>query len=142
MLHPAGLDPHFFVEQGLADRQTEYEYLRSGLEGGGVAALAFERDRLLHFDRGATWDAQRIGGMYHPEFVDYATVAIGLYAAAAGYSRDEILAIEDHVARGSQYDPKTRFDETYKHLPKRNVANTDLGYSLFRSGGISARHEP
>jgi hypothetical protein len=64
--------------------------------------------------------------------VDYATIAIGLYAAAAGISMNEILTIENYRARDSHYDPETRFDETYTHLPKRNVLNTDTGYSLFR----------
>jgi len=104
MLRPAGLDPTFFVEQGLADRRIQEEVSRAP-EGSDFASGLYEAYQLNHFRRGHDWDAQRIGGSFHPEFVDYATVAIGLYAAAAGMPRDEILAIQNDVARNSVYPP-------------------------------------
>ncbi len=33
-------------------------------------------------------------------------------------------------------------DKTCTHLPFRNVANTDLGFQLHRSGGIHAMAKP
>jgi len=75
--------------------------------------------------------------------VDYATVAIGLYAASSGMSRDEILRIQDAFAAGeSRYRPETEMDKTYTHLPVRNVANTDLGFELYQSGRIHAAVGP
>jgi hypothetical protein len=38
--------------------------------------------------------------------------------------------------------PKSEMDKTYTHLPVRNVANTDLGFRLYQSGGIHAAAWP
>ena len=74
--------------------------------------------------------------------MDYSTVAIGLYAAAAGIPRDEILAIQNDVAKNSVYPANTHYDRTYTHLPEQNVINTDIGYGLVRSGGVAAPRTP
>ena len=75
--------------------------------------------------------------------MDYATVAIGLYAASTGISRDEILRIEDFFAASySHFDPGSEMDKTYTHLPYRNVANTDLGFQLYQAGRIRAAAKP
>ncbi len=143
MLRPAGLDPHFFVKQGTADK-SRYDALSHTANpyGGGDASLAFlSRDlmQLYKLRQGGEWDAQRVGGKYHPEYVDYATVAIGLYAASAGISRDIILRIQDtYAAKYSHFEPGTKMDKTYTHLPERNVANTDLGFQLYESGRTHA----
>jgi hypothetical protein len=138
MLRPAGMDPHFFVAQGLLDRPVEEALLSTGNEGGGPATLGYKLGALSHFNRGGAWDAQRVGGSFHTEFVDYATVAIGLYAAADGIPRDEIPEIENRVARDSHYDRDKQMDKTYTHLPKVNVENTDLGIQLYQTGRIAA----
>ena len=143
MLRPAGLDPHLFVKQGTADK-SRYEALlhTANPYGGGDASLAFLSRNLMQLHKlrqGGEWDAQRVGGKYHPEYVDYATVAIGLYAASAGISRDIILRIQDaYAARYSRFEPRTKMDNTYTHLPERNVANTDLGFQLYESGRTRA----
>lgn len=149
MLHPAGLDPHFFVNQRITDKgyydalinhPTPNPY--SG-DGTGPAILSRELMQLSKLNQGGEWDAQRVGGKYHPEYVDYATVAIGLYAASSGMSRDEMLRIQDAFAAGeSRYPPDTVMDKTYTHLPVRNVANTDLGFQPYQSGGIHAAAGP
>jgi len=118
--------------------------VRRRLSGSGkVAALIYEFGELSKFLWWHSWDAQRIGGKYHAEFVDYATVAIGLYAAAAGISRDQILTMQDlAAAAGSHFDENADRDKDYPHLRKENVQNTDRGYELFRSGAIRATHSP
>lgn len=74
--------------------------------------------------------------------MDYATVAIGLYASS-GISREEILRVQDaYAAEYSRYPPDTVMDKTYTHLPVRNVANTDLGFQLYQSSGIHAAAKP
>ena len=84
-----------------------------------------------------------VGGKHHPEYVDYATVAIGLYAASSGMSREEILSIQDaFAARESRFGPGLEMDRTYTHLPARNVANTDLGFQLYQSSRIQATANP
>jgi hypothetical protein len=137
MLRSAGMAPHFFVAQGLKDRQEEEALL--GKEGGGAAATAYEIGALSHFNRGGAWDAQRVGGSFHPEFVDYATVAVGLYAAANGIPRREILNIQDWRARDSKCALGKEMDATFTHLPSVNVSNTDLGYQLYQSGRIAVK---
>ena len=110
------------------------DLLRSGGDGGGPAALGYLAGKLLNFDRGAAWDAQRIGGQNRKEYVNYATIAIGLYAAAADISRTQILEIENLRARTSQFARDTTYDTVYPYLPVQNVKNTDTGYQLYRLG--------
>ncbi len=88
---------------------------------------------------GGAWDAQRVGGSFHTEFVDYATVAIGLYAAANGIPKGEVLEIENLVTRSSHYGPREKMDKTYTHLPRINVENIDLGYHLYQAGRIAVK---
>jgi len=62
-----------------------------------------------------------------------------MYAETAGITRNHILLIENIIARKSVYKEGTPMDSTYKHLPVRNVTNTDIGMQLVRSGAISIR---
>jgi len=142
VLRPAGLDPHLFVNAGLKARQIESDMRQQGDDGGSTAALVYESFDLRQFRRGGPWDAQRIGGRYRDEYRDYATIAIGLYAAAAGMSRSDILEIEDFIARGSRFGADEEFDNTYTHLPTRNVDNTDIGYRLYQSRAIKTDVTP
>ncbi|MFI5023553.1 MAG: hypothetical protein ACHQRJ_18130, partial [Alphaproteobacteria bacterium] len=67
----------------------------------------------------------------------YPTVAIGLYGAAAGIPIETLFIIQDNYAWiKSRYPEGTVYDETYTHLPERNVGNTELGYELYKSGKI------
>ncbi len=47
-----------------------------------------------------------------------------------------------YAAKNSRYPPEIEMDKTYTHLPVRNVANTDLGFQLYQSGGIHAAAGP
>ncbi len=135
MMRPAGMDPHFFVAQGLRLRGEKDLGLRLG---SVIARWGLEAYQIYEFRRGGPWDAQRVGRKNHKDFVDYATVAIGLYAAAAGIPKDDILWVENYVAKTSRFDTKEQFDKTFIHLPTRNVHNTDTGYRLYQSGLIGA----
>jgi hypothetical protein len=135
MQRPAGLDPHFFVRQGLADQEMERRMMST--EEGGPAILGYEFAQLRKFKQGGPWDAQRINGSFHAQFVDYATDIIGLYAAASGMTKDEILTIENaYAALFSHFQPGTVMDPIYTHLPAVNVFNTKLGFQLFQSRHI------
>jgi hypothetical protein len=143
MMRPADprMDPHFFVNQGLKDKKAELALLLLGGPGGEPAKLAYQAIELCHFDRWYPWDAQRINHTFHPEFVDYATVAIGLYAAASGIPEDEILTVQNIRARDSHFDPGQKMDDTYTHLRTANVENTHRGYELYRQHKIAATPE-
>lgn len=139
MMRPAGLPPELFIKQGLADRRIFEEQLAIGGLPGMEAALAHEWELLEKFRQGGEWDAQRVGHRYHDEYVDYATVAIGLYAAAAGIPEAAILTIQDTYAfLRSRYRDKAGHDKDYPSLLHENVENTQIGYSLYRSQRMKA----
>ena len=127
MLFPAGLDPHFFVAQGLQDQQIEDALIQSGIPD---AAAAYQTEQLARFNHGFSWDAQRIGSTVNQDFIDYATVVIGLYAAASGMSQAAVLTIQNAFAGLYSSFGNVQYDTTYTNLPARNVANTQLGYQL------------
>jgi RHS repeat-associated protein len=91
---------------------------------------------LSNFGRGGKWDLQRLSGKFDARFIDSATILIGMYAAAGGISRGDILSTENDVAKNSKYAAGTQMDSIYTHLPVRNVTNTDIGMRLIQSGAI------
>lgn len=122
---PSTLPPTFFVEQGERLRNLVPEVL--------LTQLAMDLVKFRHF---RPWDAQRMDGEFFDEWVDYATVAIGLYAAAAGMPLDGILRIQDEYARWFSDFKDAKRDPVYRHLRVDNVRNTRLGYELYHSGRI------
>ncbi len=66
-----------------------------------TAAPGYQVGALSNFRRGGSWDPQRIDGSFHPEFVDYSTVAIGLYAAANGILRNKNAHLRTSTCLGS-----------------------------------------
>ena len=91
---------------------------------------------LLRFRQGGEWDLQRLEtGKVDPKYVDYSTVAIGLYAAGAGLPRESILDFQNaYAAAKSNFAPGTKKDPVYTSLPVRNVMNTDFGYEIYSKG--------
>ncbi len=136
MRRPEGMDPHFFVNQGIEDTKREEEMLAQDFSLGWINVFMYMESELSKFNRGHIWDAQRLEHEFHPEFVDYATVLIGLYAAANGIPESLILSVENFIAFGSKYEKDIIYDNKYKNLPERNVKNTDKGYYLYNSGKI------
>jgi len=117
MMRPADVDPRYFIDPSRAF--------------GGLAS----------FRQGGAWDVQRVDTDVRPTpaFVDYATVAIGLYGAAQGIPEGAILSLEnDYAGRYSNFG-NVPMDQKYTNLPARNVWNTRLGYELYQSGRISIR---
>jgi hypothetical protein len=98
------------------------------------------------FSHGGRYDFQRQGGdrhpqdtilpsgyLFHPEYVSFSTVAIGVFAKGAGISMNEILSIQNTFAGlRSSFAPGTQMDPVYRNLPALNVANTRLGFILAR----------
>ncbi len=123
VMRPAGIDPKFFIMRGAQGDPAD--------ETGGYAVGKLTRD-LPKFWQGHEWDVQRVGG-WHKEFVDYSTIAIGLYGAAAGIPEELMLRAEDVYAwRKSDFATEKR-DAAHTHLAERNVENTHIGYELYRS---------
>ena len=120
---PSTLPPQFFVAQGHRLRNRPLDSI--------AAQVAIDR---LNFRQGGRWHAQRLEGEFFHEWVDYATLAIGLYAAAAGLSMRDILTIQNLYARLFSTFPAAEMDRTYTNLAKRNVVNTEIGFRLYREG--------
>jgi hypothetical protein len=108
----------------------------SGKEKTEVKGRATRPSDLAKFRRGGRWDLQRLSGQFDSRYIDSATILIGMFAASAHISRDEILSIENFVAKSGDYGGAV-MDPTYTRLPVRNVINTDIGMRLVTSGAIS-----
>lgn len=100
-------------------------------KGSFASPITYTQD-LFAFRRWQPLDEQRINGKWHREFVDYATIAIGLYGAASDTPATVLLTIQNWYARTSQFDPDVTRDPLYTNLPETNVRNTLLGYRLFQ----------
>lgn len=134
---PADLPPEMFVREGQAIREKIVSAQKNGLDAP-VEVMAELARQLANFGHGGLWDAQRVGGEYVDEYRDYATIAIGLYMAAAGVPMEEALSIENEYARRrSHFNPDEAKDDVYTSLPRRNVRNTEIGYELYKSGRIT-----
>jgi hypothetical protein len=80
---------------------------RAGVDSGG------SRRGNIDFRMGGLWDAQRAGGRFYPEYRDFANVAIGLYAGAAGLTADQINVFANVYARAAG----SRYRDTMDALP-------------------------
>ena len=125
---PSRFPPDFYIQSGLSAKEQFFvDFERDPIDA--FRTLAFD---LYNFRQNGPWDAQRTNGVLIDAYVDYATVAIGLWGAAANISEDEMLTIENEYARRySKYSDPTR-DSFYTYLPPRNVENTRIGYRLFQ----------
>jgi hypothetical protein len=125
---PRLADPHFFVDMGLASNSLDSTMKMTQLCD------------LLKFRIGHDWDLQR-NPKFNEALRDGATIAIGLYAAAAGIPESALLTMQNTYA-GIYSSFNEPMDETYGNLAKRNVENTHIGYELYRSHriGPSADH--
>ena len=129
MMRPAGFDPHFFTGAGAEDA-AKY--------GQGTYYV----NSLSNFRIGGSWDAQRGAkgpsnpqGQWYPEFRDYASVAIGLYAGADGFNANQINMVANlYASKNSQFTGQV-MDTNFPNLPAQNVDNTSLGVTLATVGG-------
>ncbi len=100
ILFPHEMPPSFFSEKGEASRAGSIIYDSNDVEAEqidsnipGIETTAWTD--LAKFDQWREWDAQRIRGEFIPEHRDYATVAIGIYAASSGLALGGILEISN-----------------------------------------------
>jgi hypothetical protein len=116
MMRPSDVDPHFFLNTN----------------DTGTFAEAF--GELYNFRQGGAWDIQRVGPnlQFTPDFVDFSTVMIGLYAAANGIPIGTLLDMQNtYAGMYSKFAPNTQMDRTFTNLPASNVWNTKKGYELY-----------
>ena len=124
--YPAAYPPDFFKNAGEQDAIDQ-----AAATGDEPSYLANRYIPLMKFFHGESWDMQRLTGVVDPKYIDYSTVAIGIYSKAAGFSSDEILNLQNIYSKYLSDYGNVPFDETYTYLPKRNVYNNNLGYRFF-----------
>lgn len=131
MQRPKDMPPSLFVDRGLAAAAA----LQNTPPDTSIDQITLDH---IQFRQGGALDAQRVNGVVVDQYVDYATVGIGLYSAAAGVPLEQTLATENTYAAlvHSRYIHGEEMDDTYTFLPKRNVGNTKIGYDLYNSGRI------
>ena len=123
---PWGFPPEFFIQQG-----QDAKAAADSLSLNPWTRFWFHMNDLRKFGQGGPWDLQRLEtGKVDDKYVDYATVAIGLYAGAAEMPRFETLSISNTYAYYKSKFGKVPMSEEFGYLPKQNVLNTDLGYEL------------
>jgi hypothetical protein len=131
---PEGVSLKFFAEMGETDRNLPWPE---------------QMVRLSKFLWGQVWDLQRpitklTDGLpseqkFRGEFRDVATIAIGVYAAAADIPLETILNYQKIAAYRSRFAPTEIINDDYGPLAERNVRNTELGYNLYKFGKIKAK---
>jgi len=101
LLRPADMLPEMFVNEGIAFNFKERFAVaqQNGLEAQ-LLVMAELAAQLAKFGYGGPWDAQRVQGQFVDDYRDYATIAIGLYMAAAGVPIDMALQIEMNMPAG------------------------------------------
>jgi uncharacterized protein RhaS with RHS repeats len=129
--YPAALPPQVFLNRG--NNINQLANFPDCLFCSAAADVMTAYD-LSQFGQGGPWDAQRIDGQNYPQFVDYATVAIGIYGASNGIPEDTLVSLQNaYAGQNSHYPPGTPMSPDYPNLPERNVFNTDTGYTLVRN---------
>jgi hypothetical protein len=104
---------------------------------GAVVALY---SALLPVAPGGLLDAERFDGNYVRDNRHYLNIMIGVYSAAAGLNREDVLsAIDFYASRKSTFATEELMDEVYTHSAKQDVEDTKLGYRLYESGRIRLR---
>jgi hypothetical protein len=116
---------------------TGQQFVAAGLRANGTTMAL---SNLVRFKQGGDWDLQRLtGGSFNPKFTSSATIVIGLYAAAAGIKFTDLMTYQSiYGAIFSHWSNSTDMDAVYPYLPATNVANTVIGYNLFKNKQIGS----
>jgi hypothetical protein len=126
---PADLPPEMYVRAGFAAGK---QFAATAATPGPDAASVYQAmlgiaQELRQFEHNGAWDAERVQGRYVVEYEDYATIAIGLYCAAAGMPFYTALLVQLTYAM-----------KEGRLLTAREIRDTQIGYELYQSGRISS----
>ena len=152
ILRPADLPPEAYVQAGLAAKShnlADYMHeLAQAIRGDPNAlqdpdkrglTIAMVAAALLPFAHAGSFDAERFDFNYVRDYRHYTSMALGIYMAAAGVSREDMLTIADFYAGiFSHFHEET--DAHYAHSSKQDVQDNLRGYELYESGRIRAKN--
>ena len=149
LVRPADLPPETYVQAGLAAKSRNLadsmhdlaQAIRGDPEvsrdGASRIALAMEvvGSELLPFVHGGSFDAERFDNNYVYDYRHYTSIALGIFMAAAGVSRDDALTVADYYA-GVFSRFREEMDPHYTHSTKQDIQDNLKGYELYESGRI------
>lgn len=156
LVGPHDLPPEAYVQaglaaksHGLADTMHEVaEVIRGNPdllsdEGNANTRLAVLASmiayEILPFAHAGSFDAERFDNFYVRDYRPYTSVALGVYMAAAGVSREDMLTIGDfYAAVFSRFHED--MDPNYPHSTKQDVQDNLLGYELYESGRLRRKN--
>ncbi len=105
-------------------------------DGSRIAAIiAVVAATLLPFAHGGSFDAERFDFDYVRDYRHYTSLALGIYMAAAGVSREDMLTIGDFYA-GVFSRFHEDMDPNYPHSTRQDVQDNLKGYELYETGRI------
>jgi hypothetical protein len=150
LLRPISLPPERYIQAGLETHNLA-EFLdvyRQAVAQGGPGAEASPLAQVvsdlavLPIAPGGPLDAERFDWQYVRDYRHYQNIMIGVYGAAAGLSRDDVLSLVDFYAGlFSSFRAPELKDQIYPHSARQDVEDTILGYRLYESGRIRIRNE-
>jgi hypothetical protein len=154
ILRPDDLPPETYVQAGLiagshnlADNlHNALQALQGDLSGALdayplIAALIGTGQDLLPFIHGGSLDAERFESNYVQEYRHYTSIALGIFMAAAGVSREDMLSIANAYAkRFSTFSAKEVPDERYTSSAQQDIEDNLRGYELYESGRIRLKN--
>jgi hypothetical protein len=148
ILRPADLPPETYVQAGLTAKShnlADYMHdLAQAVRGDPNAlqnpytrelTIATVAAALLPFAHGGSFDAERFDFNYVCDYRHYTSLALGIYMAAAGVSREDMLTIADFYA-GIFSTFHEKRDPNYPHSTKQDIQDNIRGYELYESGRI------
>jgi hypothetical protein len=140
LLRPVGLPPDLYAQAGAAVSSwaEDFNALRPRVLLDNPEVIATIASKvLLPLAPGAPLDAERFDWTYVRDYRHYQNIMIGVYGAAAGMSKEDVLSLVDLYATiVSEFRAKEPKDEIYTHSAKQDAEDTRLGYELYRSGRI------
>lgn len=156
LVRPFDLPPETYVQAGLSAnllsetiqiyrQKLEQELSNPNPNGERDDALAglatFIAVTLLPFIHGGSLDAERFDSNYVREYRHYTSIALGIFMAAAGVSREDMLWIADSYARSSStFGPHEQMDPLYTRSAKQDIEDNRRGYELYESGRIRLKN--
>ncbi len=155
ILRPADLPPEAYVQAGLAAKSRDladamHELTELARGHANITALQDEIGRidalsvavaseLLPFVHAGSFDAERFDNYYVCDYRHYTSIALGIFMAAAGVSKEDMLTIaDDYAADFSTFHEQP--DGSYTHSTKQDIQDNLRGYDLYESGRIRLRN--
>jgi hypothetical protein len=147
LLRPLGLPPELYAQAGFTIRSWANTLIGLKQEAipddpdvanaQSMALAAVASKILLPLAPGGPLDAERFDWTYVRDYRHYQNIMIGVYGAAAGMGREDVLSLVNLYATiVSEFRANEPKDEIYTHSAKQDAEDTRLGYELYQSGRI------